>query len=66
LTTGPEKWDGTTVGGSSPPSRRLLARARSGRGKQAFMITGFGVHDRTDWPFNITGMRSHGVGTNPV
>ena len=22
------------------------------------MITGIGVHDRTDWPFTITGMRS--------
>ena len=21
------------------------------------MITGIGVHDRTDWPFTITGMR---------
>jgi hypothetical protein len=33
-----------------------LARARSGSGEQVFMITGFGVHDRTDWPFMITGM----------
>src|SRR5271165_5813933 len=24
------------------------------------MITGIGVHDRTDWPFTITGMRSRG------
>jgi hypothetical protein len=22
-----------------------------------FMITGIGVHDRTDWPFTIIGMR---------
>ncbi len=33
------------------------ARPRSGRRGQMFMITGIGVHDRTDWPFTITGMR---------
>ena len=25
------------------------------------MITGFGVHDRTDRPFTITGARNHGI-----
>ena len=35
-----------------------LARPRSGHRGQVFMITGIGVHDRTDWPFTITGMRS--------
>ena len=34
------------------------ARPRSGRRGQMFMITGIGVHDRTDWPFTITGMRN--------
>ena len=35
-----------------------LAHARSGRREWVFMITGIGVHDRTDWPFKITGMRN--------
>jgi hypothetical protein len=34
-----------------------LAGARSGQRERVFMITGIGVHDRTDWPFTITGMR---------
>jgi hypothetical protein len=34
-----------------------LARARSGQRERVFMITGIGVHDPTDWPFTITGMR---------
>jgi hypothetical protein len=32
---------------------------RSGWCEQVFMITGIGVHDRTDWPFTITGMRNN-------
>ena len=35
----------------------LLASASSGQREQVFMVTGTGVHDRTDWPFKITGMR---------
>jgi hypothetical protein len=35
-----------------------LAGARSGQRERVFMITGIGVHDRTDWPFTITGMRN--------
>jgi hypothetical protein len=35
-----------------------LASARSGQRERVFMITGIGVHDRTDWPFTITGMRT--------
>jgi len=35
-----------------------LASARSGQRERVFMITGIGVHDRTDWPFKITGMRT--------
>jgi putative DNA primase/helicase len=35
-----------------------LARARSGQRERVFMITGIGVHDPTDWPFTITGMRN--------
>ncbi len=34
-----------------------LASARSGQRERVFMITGIGVHDRTDRPFKITGMR---------
>jgi hypothetical protein len=39
-----------------------LAGARSGHRERVFMITGTGVHDRTDWPFTITGMRRLGRG----
>ena len=35
-----------------------FAPTRSGRGNRAFMITGISVHDRVDWVFTITGMRS--------
>jgi hypothetical protein len=35
-----------------------LASARSGQRERVFMITGIGVHDRTDRPFKITGMRN--------
>jgi hypothetical protein len=42
--------------------RAPLASARSGQRERVFMITGIGVHDRTDWPFTITGMRKRGVG----
>jgi hypothetical protein len=35
-----------------------LASARSSQCEQVFMITGTGVHDRTDWTFTITGMRT--------
>jgi hypothetical protein len=38
-----------------------LASARSGQRERVFMITGIGVHDRTDRPFKITGMRSLGT-----
>jgi hypothetical protein len=40
-----------------------LASARSGHRERVFMITGIGVHDRTDWPFTITGMRKELVAT---
>ncbi|HEX4170869.1 MAG TPA: hypothetical protein VHY82_00150 [Acetobacteraceae bacterium] len=55
------------------PDDPMLVRAFSGRAKRLFMITGIGVHDRTDWPFTITGirtpdqvmamMRLHGLGS---
>ena len=35
-----------------------LASTCSGWSKQAFMITGIGVHDRVDWVFTITGIRT--------
>jgi len=38
-----------------------LASARSGQRERVFMITGIGVHDRTDRPFKITGMRSERI-----
>jgi hypothetical protein len=41
-----------------PPRRELLAPGRLNRGERAFMITGIGDHDRPEWPFIITGMRT--------
>jgi hypothetical protein len=35
-----------------------LAPLGSSRSNKAFMITGIGVHDRVDWVFTITGMRT--------
>jgi len=42
-----------------------LASARSGQRERVFMITGIGVHDRTDRPFKITGMRKPGPRKRP-
>jgi hypothetical protein len=41
-----------------PTMTRAARQPRSGQRERVFMITGIGVHDRTDWPFTITGMRT--------
>jgi hypothetical protein len=55
-----EKRDGTTVCRNYHRDRMPLARCRSGQRKRTSMITGFGVHNLTDWLFMVIGIRAQG------